>query len=133
MIDTTFCYYCGFCSIVTDIEKGVIPIGRMSQRKGRAGERELAALLRKHGYDVQAAEPLNYGTIPDLTGLPGVHIECKRTEQLRLSEWMAQAQRDSEKFKDGRPAVFFRRSRSPWMVCMELGDWMELYRRSTKV
>lgn len=29
----------------------------------------------------------------------------------------------------GLPAVFFRRSRSPWLVVMKLGDWMALYVR----
>lgn len=100
--------------------------------KGRRAERELAALLREHGFDVQAAEPLNYGTIPDLTGLPGVHIECKRTEQLRLSEWMEQATRDATKFKDGWPTIFHRKSRSGWVVVMRLEDWAELYSRSRK-
>ena len=51
--------------------------GRSSQRKGADGERELAALLREYGGS------LSFGEVPDLVGLPGVHIECKRTEQLR--------------------------------------------------
>lgn len=68
----------------------------------------------------------NYGTEPDLTGLPGVHVECKRAEQLRLYDWMAQAERDAVRFGDGLPAVFFRRSRSPWLVVMTLEDWLAL-------
>ena len=71
----------------------------------------------------------NYGTEPDLTGLPGVHVECKRAEQLRLYDWMAQAERDAVRFGDGLPAVFFRRSRSPWLVVMTLEDWLSLYNR----
>lgn len=86
-------------------------------------------MLKGHGYDVEAAQALNYGTIPDLTGLPGVHIECKRAETLRLSEWMAQAERDAQRFGDGAPAVFFRRSRSPWMVTMKLSDWIKIYQK----
>lgn len=73
-------------------------------------------------------EPLNYGKEPDLTGLCGVHIECKRCEQLRLYEWLSQAEMDSKKFQDGRPAVFFRKSRSPWCVVMKLEDWMKIYK-----
>ena len=30
---------------------------------------------------------------------------------------------------DGAPAVFFRRSRSPWLVVMKLEDWIRLYRK----
>lgn len=103
--------------------------GRSSARKGAAGERELAALLRQHGYDIQRGGSLSFGEAPDLSGLPGVHIECKRAETLRLSEWMAQAERDAQRFKDGVPAVFFRRSRSPWYVVMKLEDWMGIYKK----
>lgn len=102
-------------------------MGRSSQRKGADGERELAALLRNYGYNVERGGSLSFGEAPDLSGLPGVHIECKRSETLRLSEWMAQAERDAKRFQDGAPAVFFRRSREPWMVCMRLEDWMPIY------
>ena len=33
------------------------------------------------------------------------------------------------RFGDGFPAVFFRRNRSPWLVVMNLEDWMALYDR----
>ena len=42
-------------------------------------------------------------------------------------EWMAQAERDALRFGDGLPAVFFRRSRSPWLVVMKLEDWIRMY------
>lgn len=103
--------------------------GRSSQRKGADGERELAALLREYGYPVERGGSLSFGEVPDLTGLPGIHIECKRAEQLRPYDWMAQAERDAVRFGDGLPAVLFRRSRSPWLVVMKLGDWMALYDR----
>ena len=40
---------------------------------------------------------------------------------------MAQALRDSKRFRDGIPAVFHRRSREPWCVTMRLSDFMTLY------
>ena len=55
-------------------------MGRTSKRKGRAGELELAKLLRGYGYDVEPGRAVSFGTVPDLTGLPGVHIECKRRD-----------------------------------------------------
>ena len=57
---------------------------------------------------------MSFGDVPDLVGLPGIHIEVKRAEQVRLSEWMAQATRDSKRFRDGMPAVFNRGSRVAW-------------------
>lgn len=101
--------------------------GKRSQRKGADGERELAAILREYGYPIERGGSMSFGDVPDLVGLPGIHIEVKRTEQVRLSEWMAQATRDSKRFRDGLPTVFHRRSREPWHVTMSLSDFMTLY------
>ena len=102
-------------------------MGAKSARKGAAGERELAAILREHGYPVERGGSLSFGEVPDLTGLPGVHIDCKRRETTEIWKWMAQAEADAQRFQGGAPAVFFRRSRSPWMVCMKLSDWLTIF------
>ena len=101
--------------------------GKASQRKGADGERELAAILREYGYIVERGGSMSFGEVPDLVGLPGVHVEVKRREQVRLSEWMKQAEADSKRFRDGMPVVFHRRSREPWRVTMNLADFMRLY------
>ena len=88
-------------------------MGSRSQRKGAAGERELAALLSAAGYECQRGGSLSFGEIPDVLGLPGIHIEVKR--------------RDSDRMLDGMPALFHRRNRSPWLVTMRLEDWLKLY------
>ena len=103
------------------------PSGKLSQRKGAAGERELSALLHQHGYEIERGGSLSFGEVPDLVGLPGVHIEVKRVERLNLGEAMAQAIRDAERFQDGAPALFHRRNRQPWLVTMCLQDWLSLY------
>ena len=77
--------------------------GRTSQRKGRAGELELSRILQGYGYDVQPGRAQSYGEVPDLVGLLGIHIECKRNERLNVWEAMAQATRDAEKSKTVRP------------------------------
>ena len=101
--------------------------GRGSQRKGAAGERELVSLLQLAGYPVERGGSETYGTVPDLIGLPGIHVEVKRVERLNLSEAMTQAIHDAGRFKDGFPAVFHRRNREPWRVTMELNAWLRLY------
>ena len=103
--------------------------GKASQRKGADGERELAAVLREYGYEIKRGGSMSFGEVPDLVGLPGVHVEVKRCEQVRLSEWMQQAEADSKRFRDGMPVVFHRRSREPWRVTMNLADFMQLYCR----
>lgn len=102
-------------------------MGRSQQRKGAAGERELAALLSAAGYECQRGGSLSFGEIPDVLGLPGIHIECKRVEKLNVGKAMEQAIRDSERMLDGLPALFHRRNRKPWLVTMRLQDWLKLY------
>lgn len=104
--------------------------GKSSQAKGRRGERELAALLQQHGYDVRPGEPLNYGKEADLVGLPKIHVECKRCQQVRLETWMEQATKDAQRFQDGVPTIFHRKDRSPWLVTMSLENWLQLYEQA---
>ena len=101
--------------------------GRTYQRKGADGERELAALLQRYGHEVRRGGSLSYGSLPDLYGLEGVHIEVKRVERLNITEAMKQAERDAERFKDGFPTVFHRRNWEGWLVTMRFSDWMRLY------
>ena len=104
-------------------------MSRSQQRKGADGERELVSVLKKYGFDTERGGSQTFGTVPDITGLPGIHIEVKRVERLNISEAMRQSVRDSERFKDGMPAVFHRRNREDWLVTMRLGDWIEVYSR----
>lgn len=104
--------------------------GKKPQRKGADGERELAAILQQHGYDCTRGGALSFGEVPDLSGLPGIHIEVKRVERLNVGEAMEQSIRDSERMLDGIPALFHRRNRKPWLVTMRLSDWIQLYRES---
>lgn len=80
------------------------------RRKGLAGEAEVAALLRRHGFAVRGLESsgdhlaLGYG----LT----LHVESKRQETARPWLWGAQALREAP--PGTLPVVAMRRSRSPW-------------------
>ena len=105
-------------------------MGAKSQKKGADGERELVEHLRRAGYSVSWGGNRTYGAVPDASGLPGVHIECKRVERLNVPEAMAQAVRDAERFQDGVPTVFHRRNRSGWLVTQRLEDWMEMHKNS---
>ena len=78
-------------------------MGRQSQRKGAEGERELQEILSAAGYPVRWGGNKTYGSVPDLTGLRGIHIEAKRCEQVRISHWMGQAAHDAAHFRDGAP------------------------------
>ena len=105
--------------------------GSTSARKGANGERELVAVLREHGFDVERGGSLTFGQVPDVAGLPNIHIEVKRVEKLNVLAAYQQAERDAEKFHDGAPALFHRRNRSPWLVTMSLADWLKMYKPDT--
>jgi hypothetical protein len=62
----------------------------------------------------------------DITGMPGFHIEVKRCEALRISEWMKKA---GEEADDKIALLIFRRSREPWRVCLDLGSFLRLVER----
>lgn len=102
-------------------------MGKRQQRKGANGERELTQILQSKGYQVKRGGSQTYGEIPDIVGLPGVHIEVKRQERLDLIGAIQQAETDAIKFKDGQPAVFHRKNRSKWLVTMSLDEWLTLY------
>ena len=104
-------------------------MGKASQRKGADGERELVSVLNGYGYRVERGGSETFGTVPDITGLPGVHVEVKRTEKLNIQEAMEQAVRDSERCDDGVPTVFHRKNRRGWLVTMQLDNWIRLYRK----
>ena len=100
-----------------------------SKQKGARFERQLASRFREHGYQARRTAQYcgNTGDASDVVGLPGLHIEAKHQETMRLYEWMAQAKRDSS--GTGRlPAVFHKKNNAEILVTMEFEDFMNLYR-----
>lgn len=97
-----------------------------SKRKGGAGERELAGILKEHGFDTRRGHQFNGQTDEaDVIGLPGVHIECKRVENLNIYKALEQSIRDARTGET--PVVMHRRNRDQWKVTMLLEDWLKMY------
>ena len=98
-----------------------------SKHKGAQFERTLASKLREYGYDCRRGQQYcGSNGDADVVGLPGIHIEAKACEQMRLYDWMSQAKRDSE--GTGRlPAVFHKKNYAEILVTMRLDDFMILY------
>lgn len=103
-----------------------------SRQKGARFERTLARKFREFGYDDSRRTAQycgNTGDASDVVGLPGVHVEAKHAEAMRLYEWMAQAKNDAEAGGQGNlPAVFHKKNNAEILVTMELKDWFEIYR-----
>ena len=101
-------------------------MGKASREKGKRGERELANLLKEKGFKARRGVQYQGGPdSPDVTGLPGIHVECKRTERFDLEGAMQQARDDCDPFS--LPAVFHRKNGKGWVVVMDLDDWLLLY------
>jgi Holliday junction resolvase len=115
--------------------------GRSAKRKGDGYERELAKWLDAKlfgGSDTVQRMPLSGGGRhvggggkADLLGTPDVWIEAKRTERFTPYANMDQAETG---IKGARttdvPVVVTRRNRMSTeesLICMRLGDWVEMY------
>lgn len=68
-------------------------MGKSSRDKGKRGEQELAAELRRLGFDSARRSQQYCGTesSADILGLKNIHIECKRCESLSIYKAMQQA------------------------------------------
>ena len=87
-----------------------------SKQKGAVGERELAQLLRNQGW-MDARRGVQYSGLKgdaDVVGVDGIHIECKRVQQVSDERWLEQAERDA---RIGEiPVVIYRRNHEQWKL-----------------
>ena len=101
-----------------------------SKDKGARFERQLAGMFRDYGY-TEARRTAQYcgntGDASDVVGLPGIHVEAKHREKMRLYDWMEQAKRDAAGTGD-KPVVFHKKNHAEVLVTMRFDDFMELYR-----
>ena len=95
-----------------------------SRAKGKTYEREIARYLREQGYNARRGQQYKGGAdSPDVVGLTGWHIECKRTERFNLYAALKQALRDKA---DGEKAlVIHRKNNEPSVAILLLDDFME--------
>lgn len=107
-------------------------MGKTSKTKGKVGEREVAKLVAKYGFEARRGQQFAGGTdSPDVVhDIPGVHIEVKRAEQFNFKAAMDQAERDR---KDAEvPVVFHRKNSDPWFVVMYAEDFLFMMQQRDK-
>lgn len=99
-----------------------------SKSKGKRGELELAELLRHAGH-ADARRSAQYcgktGDAPDIIGVEGLHIECKRVDAFRDEVALQQAERDAK--KGNLPVVMYRRNGEDWKVCTRLDMFLLIW------
>lgn len=108
-------------------------MGKMQRRKGAQGELEFAHLCQEYGYSAvhrTAQHCGKTGQAGDVEGLPGIHIEVKRTESLRLYDALNQSKRDcTAAGKNEIPIVAHRKNKSEWVVIMTAADFFKMYKK----
>ena len=98
-----------------------------SRAKGARGELELSSKLKEYGYETRRGQQFcGSNGDADVVGLPGIHIECKRVQQLNLYDAVSKAKSDAN--EGDVPTVFHRKDRCEWLVTMRLEDWINLYK-----
>lgn len=99
-----------------------------SRQKGKRGELELAQYLRNKGH-LEARRSAQYcgktGDAPDVTGVDGLHIECKRVEQFRDEVALQQAERDAR--RGNVPIVMYRRNGEEWKALTRLDTFLIIW------
>ncbi len=102
-----------------------------SKQKGARFERELAKKFKEHGFEDSRRTAQycgNTGDASDVVGLPGIHVEAKHQETMRLYDWIEQAKRDAEAGgNNALPAVFHKKNKAEILVTMTFDSWMKLY------
>lgn len=98
-------------------------MGLRSRNKGKRGEREAAAEIRRL-FRTDAARGCQHrggSESPDVvTAIYGVHFEVKRTEALRLYAAIEQAVTDAGSSQI--PVVLHRANDRPWVAIVRLDD-----------
>lgn len=107
-------------------------LGRYSKNKGKRAERELAHIFQEAGL-VNVHRTAQFmgktGQAGDIEGVPFIHVEAKNVEKLNLRNAMAQSENDAEACGKGEiPIVCHKKSRVPWLVTMNLTDWIPIYK-----
>lgn len=99
-----------------------------SRDKGRRGEIELAKELMKYGYEdsERTGQFCGKSGDADVRGVPYLHIECKRVEQLNIEKALQQAEEDHK--KNTIPVVMHRKNREQWKVTLRLDAFMNLWK-----
>ncbi|ADZ20977.1 hypothetical protein BJV85_002068 [Clostridium acetobutylicum] len=102
--------------------------GRAAKKKGANGEREWASKCREQGYEnvIRGQQFCGLNGDADVIGLPYIHSEVKRVENLNLYDAMAQSIRDKK--ENEIPIVAHRKNNCDWLVTMQYENWFKLYR-----
>ena len=96
-----------------------------SRSKGVRGELEAAVEIRKYEFDARRGQQFSgSGDSPDVIhSVPGIHLEVKRSEKLRI--WVAMDQANNDCPVDKKPVVMHRKNNREWLAIQSFRHFME--------
>ncbi len=99
---------------------------KLSRDKGKRGEREVAAIIRSHGFEARRGQQnRGGGDSPDVIhSIPNVYIEVKFREQLNVYDALARVEEEAP--LENVSVVFHRRKRTGWVVSMDADEFLKL-------
>lgn len=98
-----------------------------SRAKGKKGELELVHILNEYGFNTRrSVQYCGANGDADVVGIEGLHIECKRVEQLNIDKALQQSIRDARPFEF--PIVAHRKNYEDWKVTMRLEDFIAIWK-----
>jgi hypothetical protein len=98
-----------------------------SRAKGKRGELEFKDFAKECGFEEarRGQQFSGLGDSPDVVGIPGLHVEVKRTETYSHRSFTGQAVRDAA----GKPwAVFHKFNRGRWTATVDAEWLLRMYR-----
>lgn len=98
-----------------------------SRAKGARFERQLAKMLREHGYEAErGCQHAGGKDSPDVKhNMHRIHIEAKDVEKLNIWNALEQSKRDAG--DDEIPVVMFKRNRTQVYVAMPFEEFIEMH------
>ena len=106
-------------------------MGKHSRQKGKRGEREAAAQIAHYWGAVGARRSVQFcgrAGDADLTGVPGIHVECKRYARIAALDFLEQAEMDATAGEV--PVVLMREDcATEWTVMLRVSQAPEFARR----
>lgn len=99
-------------------------MSKMSRDKGQRGEREVAVLIRAHGFEAERGQQRSGSPdSPDVKhNIPGLYVEVKRTEKFSVYAALEQASCDAS--SSDTPVVFHKRNHKPYVVILDANDFL---------
>ncbi len=98
-------------------------MGKSQRRRANRVNASLPVICQDYSYNCRQGQQYCGRSSADDVRPSGIHIECKRVEQLNLHDAMDQAVQDANALPgEGRPfpAVFHRRDHEEWLVTMRM-------------